>query len=132
VIELFELMMSKHPKTKHFRIYLDNVRYQHAALLKGWVEKARVEKGVTFDLRYLPACSPNLNLIERLWKFMRKEALQKWHPSFEDMQRAVADVLDNLPRYRDQMESLMTERVHLTPMASTIIVGVGEGTRKPA
>jgi transposase len=132
VIELFELMMSKHPQTKHFRIYLDNARYQHAKALKEWIEKTRKEKGVTFDLRHLPAYSPNLNLIERLWKFLRKEALQKWHPTFEDMQQAVAEVLDNLPRYRQQLETLMTERFHLTPLASTILVGVGEGIKKPA
>jgi len=132
VIELFELMMSKHPETRYFRIYLDNVRYQHAVLLKEWIEKTRMEKGVTFDLKHLPAYSPNLNLIERLWKFLRKEALQKWHPTFEDMQKAVAEVLDNLPRYRKQLETLMTERFHLTPVASTIIVGLGEATKKPA
>ena len=132
VIDLFTLIMGKHPDTKYFRIYLDNARYQHATLLKEWIEKTRKEKGVTFDLRHLPAYSPNLNLIERLWKFMRKEALQKWHPSFEDMQKAVADVLDNLHRYRKQIESLMTERFHLTPLASTIVVGVGDAAKKVA
>jgi hypothetical protein len=81
------------------------------------------------DLKHLPAYSPNLNLIERLWKFLRKEALQKWHPSFQDMQKAVAEVLDNLPKYREQLNTLMTERFHLTPAVSTIIVGVGEATR---
>jgi transposase len=126
VIELFTLMMSEHPETKHFRIYLDNARYQHAVILKEWIKETREEKGVTFDLRHLPAYSPNLNLIERLWKFLRKEALQKWHPSFEDMQKAVADVLDNLDRYEEQLSTLMTERFHLTPVASTIIVGVGK------
>jgi len=118
----------KHPKTKHFRIYLDNARYQHATLLKEWIEKTKKEKGVTFDLKHLPAYSPNLNLIERLWKFLRKEALQKWHPSFEEMLKAVAEVLDNLPRYRKQLETLMTERFHLTPVVSTIVVGVGAAT----
>ena len=132
VIELFTLMMGKHPTTKQFRIYLDNARYQHAVILKEWIEQTRKEKGVTFDLRHLPAYSPNLNLIERLWKVLRKEALQKWHPTFEDMQAAVANVLDNLPRYRKQLESLMTERVHLSPVASTILVGVGEGLKKTA
>ena len=78
---------------------------------------------MTFDLKHLPAYSPNLNLIERLWKFLRKEALQKWHPSFEDMQKAVAEVLDNLPKYREQLKTLMTERFHLTPELSTLIVG---------
>jgi len=129
VIELFELMMSKHPETKHFRIYLDNVRYQHAKVLLAWIEQTKKDKGVTFDLKHLPGYSPNLNLIERLWKFLRKEALQKWHPSFEAMQQAVAEVLDNLPRYTAQLQTLMTERFHLTPTVSTIVVGVGAVAR---
>ena len=132
VIELFTLMMAKHPQTKYFRIYLDNARYQHATVLKAWIAQTKKDTGVTFDLRHLPAYSPNLNLIERLWKFLRKEALQKWHPSFEEMQRAVAEVLDNLPRYREQLRTLMTERFHLTPVVSTIIVGVAEASKKSA
>ena len=132
VIELFKLMMARHPDTKHFRIYLDNTRYQHARILKEWIEQVKKEHGVFFDLKHLPAYSPNLNLIDRLWKFLRKEALQKWHPSFEEMQRAVAEVLDNLPRYREQLQTLMTERFHLTPVASTIVVGVAEDIKKPA
>jgi transposase len=132
VIELFTLMMSKHPETKHFRIYLDNVRYQHAKVLKAWIEQVGKDKGVTFDLKHLPPYSPNLNLIERLWKFLRKEALQKWHPTFEDMQKAVADVLDNLPKYREQLTTLMTERFHLTPIVSTIVVGVGKDAKQPS
>jgi transposase len=132
VIALFTVMMSKHPQTTHFRIYLDNARYQHAKVLTEWTEQTRKDTGVTFDLKYLPAYSPNLNLIERLWKFLRKEALQKWHPTFEAMQQAVAEVLDNLPRYREQLQSLMTERFHLTPVVSTILVGVGEAAPQAA
>ena len=91
-----------------------------------WIAETKKTTGVTFDLKHLPAYSPNLNLIERLWKFLRKEALQKWHPTFEDMQKAVADVLDNLSKYHEQLNSLMTERFHLTPTVSTIVVGVGQ------
>ena len=126
VIALFTLIMGRHPDTRHFRIYLDNARYHHATLLKEWIAQTQKATGVTFDLKHLPAYSPNLNLLERLWKFLRKEALQKWHPTFEDMQAAVAQVLDNLPRYREQLATLMTERFHLTPAVSTIIVGVGK------
>ena len=36
----------------------------------------------------------------------------------------MADVLDNLGRYREQLQSLMRERFHLTPEVSTIVVGV--------
>lgn len=98
VIELFTLLRARHPETKLFRIYLDNARYQHAVVLTEWVAQVKQARGVTFDLKYLPAYSPNWNLIERLWKFLRKEALPQWHATFEDRQQAVADVLDNLDR----------------------------------
>ena len=41
VIELFTLMMAKHPDTKHFRIYLDNARYQHAKILMAWIAETK-------------------------------------------------------------------------------------------
>jgi transposase len=125
LIELFTLMMVRHPETKHFRIYLDNARYHHAKVLKEWIAATQQERGVVFDLRHLPAYSPNLNLIERLWKFLRKEALQRWHATFEEMQQAVAAVLDHLERYEEQLASLMTERFHVSPRVEVVVVGVG-------
>ena len=124
MIELFTLLMAKHPETKHFRIYLDNARYQHARVLLDWIATVQQEHGVYFDLKHLPPYSPNLNLIERLWKFLRKEALQKWHATFADMQQAVAEVLDHLERYEEQLATLLTERFHLSPRIEVIRVGV--------
>jgi Transposase and inactivated derivatives len=126
LIELFTLLMTRHPETKRFLIYLDNARYHHAVVLKEWLASIKKERGVVFELQYLPAYSPNLNLIERLWKFLRKEALQRWHATFEDMQRAVADVLDHLERYETQLTTLMTERFALSPRIETVVVGVGK------
>jgi transposase len=82
-------------------------------ILKEWIAKTRAEKGVTFDLRHLPAYSPNLNLIERLWKFLRETALNRWHKTFEAMQAAVAEVLDHLQCYRSELDSLMSEKFHI-------------------
>jgi transposase len=126
LIELFTLLMTRHPETKFFRIYLDNARYHHAIVLKEWIAAVQQEQGVVFALKHLPPYSPNLNLIERLWKFLRKEALQKWHPTFEAMQQAVAEVLDHLDRYEEALASLMTERFHLSPRIETVVVGVGK------
>ena len=61
----------------------------------------------------IPAYSPNVNLIERLWKFLRKAALSQWHKTFEAMQDAVAGVLDHLEEHRGELETLMTERFHI-------------------
>ena len=77
-------------------------------MVKEWLARHR-----QFRLVFLPAYSPNLNLIERLWKFLRKEALNRWHKTFEEMQGAVADVLDHLERYRTELDSLMSEKFHI-------------------
>lgn len=113
VIELLEKIQKKHPETTRFVLHLDNARYQHARLLKEWIATNQKNTGVTFDLKHVPAYSRNLNLIERLWKFLRKNALRKWHETFEAMQAAVAQVLDNLKDYRDELATLMTEKFHI-------------------
>jgi hypothetical protein len=51
--------------------------------------------------------------------------LQKWHATFEEMQQAVAAVLDHLERYEEQLASLMTERFHVSPRVEVVVVGVG-------
>jgi transposase len=114
VIELLTRLRQRHPETKKFILYLDNARYQHARAVREWVE-AQKAHGVEFVLDFLPAYSPNLNLIERLWKFLRKQALQQWHATYEAMQAAVAQVLDHLEEYHDELTALMTERFHLVP-----------------
>jgi transposase len=116
VIELLQKLRQKHPEIKKFILYLDNARYQHARALKEWIEAMKAE-GVEFVLEHLPAYSPNLNLIERLWKFLRKHALQKWHETFEAMQAAIASVLDNLDQYADELATLLTEKFHIRPAA---------------
>jgi len=50
-------------------LVLDNARYQRCALVQAVADTLGIE------LLYLPAYSPNLNLIERLWKFVKKQCL---------------------------------------------------------
>jgi transposase len=104
-VKLLEKLREKHPDTEKFLVYLDNARYYSKPCVKEWLAAHR-----EFRLVPLPAYSPNLNLIERLWKFLRKKALNRWHRTFEEMQSAVAGVLDHLGEYRDELSTLMTER----------------------
>ena len=104
-VKLLEALLAKHPDTERFLLYLDNARYYSKPCVKQWLAAH-----LQFRLVFLPAYSPNLNLIERLWKFLRKKALNRWHKTFEEMQGAVAEVLDHLGAYRDELSTLMTER----------------------
>ncbi len=107
-IKLMEKMLAKHPDTEKFILYLDNARYDSEPVVKEWLACHR-----QFHLVFLPAYSPDLNLIERLWKFLRTTALNRWHETFEAMQDAMAEVLDHLNRYRTELDSLMTEEFHI-------------------
>lgn len=85
-------------------LVLDNARYQRNAV----VQALAAQLGIT--LLFLPSYSPNLNLIERLWKFTKRRALYgRYHPTFRDFQAAIQEVLDGLStKYSQQLASLMT------------------------
>jgi transposase len=104
-VRLLEALRAKHPDTSKFILYLDDARYYGKPCVKQWLAAHR-----EFRLVPVPAYSPNLNRIERLWKFLRKKALNRWHVTFEAMQEAVAGVLDRLGDHRDELSTLMTER----------------------
>jgi transposase len=85
-------------------LVLDNARYQHNAV----VEALAKELGIA--LKFLPSYSPNLNLIERLWKFIRRRALYgRYHPTFAEFQAAIEEVIDGIPTtHAAALETLMT------------------------
>jgi transposase len=85
-------------------LVLDNARYQRNAVVKA------LAADLGIGLLFLPSYSPNLNLIERLWRFTkRKAAYGKYHPTFADFRAAIQDVLDRVPTtHASKLASLMT------------------------
>jgi transposase len=85
-------------------LVLDNARYQKCAVVKALAASLGIE------LLYLPSYSPNLNLIERLWKFVKKECLGcRVLPTYEAFTAAIDGCLANLnTRHKQQMASLLT------------------------
>ena len=107
-VNFLRLLRSMHPETERFILYVDGARYYDSPVVKEWLKRHP-----EFHLSQIPAYSPNVNLIERLWKFLRAKALSRWHKTFEDMQAAVSLVLDHLQDYHVELRTLMTEKFHI-------------------
>jgi transposase len=87
-------------------LVLGNARYQKCAVVQALAASLGIE------WLYLPSYSPNLNLIERLWRFVRKESLNSTsYEEFEDFSAAIDECLDGLSTlHKAEMETLMTHR----------------------
>ena len=85
-------------------LVMDNAKYQHCVAV---IEHAA---SLGIDLLFLPPYSPNLNLIERLWKFVKKKCLySKYYDKFPAFKAAISDCLDKLgTEYKKELAGLMT------------------------
>jgi transposase len=87
-------------------LVLDNARYQKCQLVQDLAASLRIE------LLYLPSYSPNLNLIERLWKFVKKQCLySKYYEDFSLFQEAISTCVENAHiTHEKELNSLLTLR----------------------
>jgi transposase len=85
-------------------LIMDNARYQKCKIVQALARELDIE------LLFLPAYSPNLNLIERLWKFVKKKALySKYYPDFSHFRGAIMGCLDQThTTYKKELDSLLT------------------------
>lgn len=83
---------------------LDNARYQRCELVQS------LARSLHLELLFLPSYSPNLNLIERLWKFVKKECLaSRVLPNYESFTAAIDGCLNCLhTKHQEQIATLLT------------------------
>ena len=94
-------------------IYLiaDNARYYRSKLVSEYLQHNERIKII-----FLPPYSPNLNLIERLWKWMKKKVTYNmYYEKFSAFREKTMEVLTNIGQYRKELENLMTENFQLFP-----------------
>jgi transposase len=105
VCEMLRLLRRSH-SGQAITVILDNAAYQRAKFVQDLAKKLDI------TLLYLPPYSPNLNLIERLWKFVKKQSLNnRYYETFADFKMGIDDCLRNIDKqYKMQIASLMTLR----------------------
>jgi transposase len=107
-LELFKIIEAKHPLAKNIYITLDNAQYYRSKLVKAYLETSKI------TLLFLPSYSPNLNLIERLWKFMKKELMRnQYYEKFADFKNAISQFFENIDQYKNKLKTLLTMKFHI-------------------
>lgn len=109
-ISLLTELQNKHPEGRIYLIW-DNARYYYS-------------RQVTHYLRghprlipkFLPPYSPNLNLIERLWRlFHQKVTYNQYYETFPKFKESCLNFFQNIQLYRKEMKSLLTDNFQLVP-----------------
>ena len=95
--------MSKRYAGRPTSVVMDNARYQRCKVVQELADQLGIR------LLFLPSYSPNLNLIERLWKFVKKKCLYNvYYETFEEFKEGINSCLKQIGKqYKREIATLM-------------------------
>ncbi|TCT19123.1 IS630 family transposase, partial [Thiobaca trueperi] len=103
-IALLQQIAQRHPDAAVIHVICDNARYYRSKAVREHLKTSRVQ------LVFLPPYAPNLNLIERFWKYFKKTVLyNRYFESFADFKAACENFFRHPNQYRGDLRSLLTE-----------------------
>jgi transposase len=116
VMDLIKNVRSYYKKQK-VTLAMDNASYQRCKAVMEYARENDVE------LLFLPSYSPNLNLIERLWKFVKKNALNNnYYGNFKLFKKSIENCLENLgTKFKKEVESLMSLKFQIIHADNVIL-----------
>jgi transposase len=104
-IRLFEKIDKLYPLANKIHIVLDNARYYHSHEVRDWLVRHKRIK-----LHYLPPYSPNLNLIERVWRFFNEKVRNNcYYETFYEFQAACRDFFRKRTKWTAELRSRLNE-----------------------
>ena len=107
-LELLKKLEGKYLNAKRIVVICDNARYYRSKLVSEYVEKSKVE------LKFLPPYAPNLNLIERLWRFMNKKVRNnRYYCKFMDFKKSIIDFFNNISIFKEDLKNLLSKNFHI-------------------
>lgn len=98
------LQIAQYYGSKPITVVLDNARYQKCDFVQNFAANLGIE------LLFLPSYSPNLNLIERFWRFVKKKCLySKYYSNFTQFKAAIDRCILRAPdEDSEELDSLLT------------------------
>ena len=108
--DLIRAIRRKNPAEKHIYLVLDNASYNRAKSVQNLAKYLKVK------IIYLPPYSPNLNPIERLWKFMKKKIMANQHyENLDEYRAALLKFFRGIKKYRNELDTLLTDNFQTMP-----------------
>lgn len=109
-LALIKKVIALNPDKKKITIILDNASMNKSKEIFDFV-RLQNESETKIELMYTPPYSPHLNLIERLWKFIKKKLLaNRFYSSYMKFKTAIEDFLDKkMTKFKTELKTLMTE-----------------------
>ena len=102
-IALFEQLEALNLVATWIYVICDNARYYRSKAVQEYLKSSRIK------LIFLPPYAPNLNLIERLWKFFKKKILyNRYYETFDEFRAACEEFFSNPRKYHRELRSLLT------------------------
>jgi len=107
-IALFHQLEQAYPEAPRIIVFCDNARYYKSKLVAEYLQTSRIQ------MEPLPPYSPNLNLIERFWKFFKKNVLyNRYYERFQDFRDASNAFLSGLDAHVPRLRTLLTENFQI-------------------
>jgi len=106
---LYEQLLAAHPDKARIYVICDNARYYKNKALRQWL----ADKSICQV--FLPPYPPNLNLIERFWKYLRQKIINTaFYRTKGQFRTAVLDFFNRLPEFGPDLASLLTRKFHIS------------------
>jgi transposase len=98
-LQFLQYITTENPD-KHLVVVLDNARIHHAKLIQPFLKQ--YEERLT--LLFLPPYSPNLNLLERIWKWLKESVIaNRFHASQKEIRASVRSFMEHLASFPDKV-----------------------------
>jgi transposase len=111
VCEILRSIRRKNPNEEKIYFVLDGAAYNRSKMVR------ELAKALGIRILYLPPYSPNLNPIERLWKFMKKKVTaNRYFEEFDDFRKTLMEFFRGIRKYRAELETLITD--NFTPIGT--------------
>ena len=96
---------------KEIIIIMDNAKYNRAYEVQDYAKELNI------SIKYLPPYCPNLNLIERVWKYLKKKLKNKYIEKFDDFKEWINDFCKNFERYQNDISKLISNKIQIIKAA---------------